>query len=245
MAQIVCRYRKGDEVRWISHLDLKGTMERAMRRAELPLALTQGYNPRPRISYGPPLPLGATGDGELLSVQLAEAVPPGEVRERLNEQLPAGLEVIEAWASPAHKKKETFGELDVAEYRVTVRGESLNPEAVSDRVKELLARQELIVHRGGKRPERDVDIRPMILGLKVVRGEPGEVELQARLQTGSHGGARPQEVVELLGLNGERHPVRYHRTGIYAARRAAEPRRRGVWRRWARSGGRGESSQRE
>ncbi|MBE9566917.1 MAG: DUF2344 domain-containing protein, partial [Proteobacteria bacterium] len=62
MAQLVCRYRKGNEVRWLSHLDVKRTLERAMRRAELPLVLTRGYNPHLKLSLGPPLPLGATGD---------------------------------------------------------------------------------------------------------------------------------------------------------------------------------------
>ncbi len=120
MGQFICRYRKGDEVRWISHLDLKRTLERAMRRAELPLELTKGHNPHPKLSFGPPLPLGATGEAELLALHLSEATGPAEVKERLNRQLPPGLEVIEAWAVPAHRKKETFGEVDVAEYRITI-----------------------------------------------------------------------------------------------------------------------------
>ena len=72
MAQLVCRYRKGNPVRWISHLDLKRTLERAMRRAQLPLALSQGHNPHPRISFGPPLPLGATG--KVLKTELRKLI---------------------------------------------------------------------------------------------------------------------------------------------------------------------------
>jgi radical SAM-linked protein len=235
VAQLVCRYRKEGEVRWISHLDVKRTLERAMRRADLPLALSQGHSPRPRISYGPPLPLGATGEGELFAVQLAEPLGPAELKERLNRQLPDGLEIVEAWGLPAHRKKETFGDLDVAEYRVTVQGPGLDPEAVSRRVAELLGRDEIVVHRGGKRPEREVDIRPLVMGLEVVGGDRGRVDLHMRLRTGSHGGARAQEIVELLGLVDEERLVRYHRTGIYASAQAPAERRRGVWRRWTRS----------
>ncbi len=233
MAQFVCRYRKGDDVRWISHLDLKRTLERAMRRAELPLELTEGHNPHPKLSFGPPLPLGATGEAELLALRLREATSPTELKERLNRQLPAGIEIVETWAVPGHKKKETFGELDVAEYRITVSG-CFEREEIAARIGKLLESEELLVRRGGKRPEREVDLRPMILSLEVAAASDG-VELHARLQTGSHGGARPQEVVELLGLGDEDGLVSYRRTGLYASSAMSRPRPGGVWRRWARS----------
>jgi len=234
MAQFVCRYRKGDEVRWISHLDLKRTLERAMRRAELPLELTEGHNPHPKLSFGPPLPLGATGDAELLALRLREATSPDDVKERLNRQLPAGVEIVETWVVPGHKKKETLGELDVAEYRITVSG-CFEGEEIAGRVRKLLACEELLVQRGGKRPEREVDLRPMILSLNVAAAGADGIELHARLQTGSHGGARPQEVVDLLGLGDEEGLVSYRRTGLYASSAVSRPRPGGVWRRWARS----------
>lgn len=239
MAQFVCRYRKAGEVRWISHLDLKNTLERALRRAELALELTQGYNPRPKLSFGPPLPLGATGEGELFAVHLAEATDPDELKRRLNEQLPPGLEILEAWALPGHRKKETFGNVDVAEYRISL----LNGDAddLADRVEKLLASEELIVHRGGNRPERDVDVRRHILGLEVGHTAAGEVEIRARLRTGSHGGARPQEIIALLGVEEEKTPVRYERTGLYVAGDAPPRRTGGVWRRWSRSRSTGRS----
>jgi len=234
MAQFVCRYRKGDEIRWISHLDLKRTLERAMRRAQLPLELTEGYNPHPKLSFGPPLPLGATGEAEVFALRLCEAMSPADVKERLNRQLPAGLEIVEAWAVPRHKKKETFGKLDVAEYRITVSG-AFEAEEIAARVRKLFESEELLVRRGGKRPEREVDLRPMILSLDVAAAGADGIELHARLQTGSHGGARPQEVVDLLGLGNEERLVSYRRTGLYVSSAVSPPRPGGMWRRWARS----------
>lgn len=233
MAQLVCRYRKGDEVRWISHLDVKRTLERAMRRAKLPLSLTQGHNPRPKISLGPPLSLGVTGDGELLAIHLDEAMDPNEVRERLNSHLPIGLEVTDVWVVPGYRKKETFGDIDVAEYRVVVRG-GVDPEAMKARVQELLAREELPVRRGGERPDRTVDLRPLILDLEVAESQADEADLRMRLRTGSHGGARPQEIIDLLNADGEEWLVRYQRTGLHASQRAAErPLGGGRRRRWS------------
>jgi len=205
-----------------------------MRRAVLPLALTEGHSPHPKISLGPPLPLGATGEAELLAIHLREAMQPGEVKNRLNEQLPQGLEVVEAWGPPAHSKRETFGDIDVAEYRVTVR-DDVRLDEVGRRVEELLGQGEVIVTRGGKRPERKVDLRPLILSLSVADSEPGEKVLCMRLRTGSHGGARPQEVVALLGLGECEGEVRYQRTGLFVSAKASPTAGRGIWRRWGRS----------
>jgi radical SAM-linked protein len=240
MGQIVCRYWKAEEARWISHLDVKRTLERAMRRAELPLALTEGHNPHPKLSLGPPLSVGITGDAEMFAVHLEVAMSPEALRERLNAQLPPGVQVVEAWMVPAYRKKETFGEIDVAEYLVTVRGESA--ETLSARASELMARAELVVQRGGERPERSVDLRPLILSVSVVETRGEEIDLKMRLKTGSHGGARPQEVLSLLGITDGEHLVRYHRTGLYASgqespqRPPAPPRRRWTQTRGRRAG---------
>jgi radical SAM-linked protein len=236
VAQVVCRYRKGEAVKWISHLDLKRTFERALRRAELPVELTQGHNPHLKLSFGPPLPLGATGDAELLAMHLQRPTPPDEVARRLNEQLPPGLEVVEAWLVPGHRKKETLGDVDVAEYVVAVR-DGMEAKALRSRIEELLARDEIVVHRGGARPERTVNLRPFILSLRLEEAGEHEVRLHMRLRTGSHGGARPQEIVSALGLGSGELPARCHRVALYAsaeAPAATSPSRR---RRWARARG--------
>ncbi len=222
MPQYVLRYRKGEALRWISHLDLKRTLEYAMRRARLPLELTQGHNPRPKLSFGPPMPLGATGEAELLAVYLTEAWTPERLKERLASQLPLGLELVDSWVVPGYKKKETFGDIDLAEYRVAVEDE-VSIEELRDRVRDLLGREEVVVARGGERPERSVDLRPMILSLKAEDRGPGRVEVSMRLRTGSHGGARPQEVLALLGVDDARSLVHITRVGIYAGAEAPPP----------------------
>jgi len=230
VAQFVCRYRKDEQVRWISHLDVKRTLERALRRAGLPLALTQGHNPRAKLSFGPPLPLGATGEGELLTLHLKEAMDPGDLKDRLRAKLPPGLEMVEIWHVPAYRKKETLGDIDVAEYEVKVRG-VVGTDELEARIEQLMHETELVVVRGGERPERTVDIRPHLLNLEARELAGGDVALDMRLRTGSHGGARPQEVVALLGLD-EEHVIRYHRARLYASAKAAAPARRGLRRRW-------------
>ena len=236
MAQFVCRYRKQEQVKWISHLDVKRTLERAMRRADLPLALTQGHNPHLKLSLGPPLAVGVTGDGELFAIHLEAALPPDALKERLNAQLPTGLAVTETWVVPAYRKKETFGEIDVAEYRVAIQGGPA-PDVMQSRIAALLGSPQLVVQRGGERPERSVDLRPLIVSLQLADGSNDRIELRMRLRTGSHGGARPQEIIVLLGIEEGESLVTYHRTGIYASAEAAPRGAARPGRRWAQTRG--------
>ena len=241
MAQFVCRYRKSGELRWISHLDLKRTLERAMRRAQLPLALSQGHNPHPKLSFGPPLSLGVTSNAELVAIHLSEAMDADQLRDRLNAQLPPGLQVLEAWSLPAYRKKETFGNIELAEYVVAL-SESIGRDHLQRRVDQLLASSELVVQRGGERPERTLNLRPLIHRIEVDEGEEGGVGLRMSLRTGSHGGARPQEVVALLGLDEQTHVIGYHRTELSALPTAPSKPSLAQGRRWRRQRRKGSES---
>jgi len=72
------RYRKDDVLMYVSHLDLLRYLFRLFRRVELPYALSGGFSPKPRVSFGPPLPLGVSAASELLDIEMAEEVAWGE-----------------------------------------------------------------------------------------------------------------------------------------------------------------------
>ncbi|HHI68003.1 MAG TPA: DUF2344 domain-containing protein [Planctomycetes bacterium] len=88
---VTLEYSKGGDLRFLSHLDLMRLWERALRRSGLPLCWKGKFNPRPRFSMGPALPLGFASESEVLAVSLARPVPPREVREKLGPQLPADV----------------------------------------------------------------------------------------------------------------------------------------------------------
>lgn len=96
MQRIRIRYRKGEEIKFIGHRDLMRVFQRAIRRANLPIAYSQGFNPHMRISWGNALKLGVTSDNEFATLQLEGWVRPPELMARLNQQLPQGLEILEA-----------------------------------------------------------------------------------------------------------------------------------------------------
>ncbi|MEJ2366167.1 MAG: TIGR03936 family radical SAM-associated protein, partial [Deltaproteobacteria bacterium] len=88
-------FSKSGKGRFLSHLEMITAMERAIRRAKLPLAYTQGYHPSPRVSYDDALPLGLESQAEVMKLILLEPLRPSEIGKRLNDELPAGLEILE------------------------------------------------------------------------------------------------------------------------------------------------------
>jgi radical SAM-linked protein len=96
MVKMSFSFTKRGAMRFISHLDLMRLFMRALRRAQIPLKMTQGFSPHPKLSIRRALKLGVESDQEDASIVLAEGLEPVEFRKRLNEQLPEGIEVKDA-----------------------------------------------------------------------------------------------------------------------------------------------------
>lgn len=96
MQRIRVKYTKGEEIRFISHRDLMRAFQRAVRRADLPIAYSQGFNPHMKISWGNALKVGQSSPGELAELQIDGWIKPAELMSRLNVHLPKGLEILEA-----------------------------------------------------------------------------------------------------------------------------------------------------
>ena len=89
------RFKKTGMMKYISHLDLLRLFGRASRRADFPLVLTEGFNPHPKIKIEPALKLGLESSDLRAEIVLKEKILPEEVRERLKEELPNGIEIME------------------------------------------------------------------------------------------------------------------------------------------------------
>ncbi|MDD2432741.1 MAG: TIGR03936 family radical SAM-associated protein [Clostridia bacterium] len=211
------QYSKGEEVRFLSHLDLMRAMERALRRARLPLAFSEGYNPHPRLSYASALAVGVTSGGEYLDLELEKDLPAQEVEVRLNLVLPPGLKVLAA--VPVRKRKKSLMALiNLARYQVLIFPfRILEQEDVEEMIAQVLSCSTYVVTRQGKRGVRQVDIRP---GLFHLQGQlvNHKLILQMDVLTGSSGNVRPEEVVEMIKktipFSGEE-IVQIHRVGLY------------------------------
>src|SRR6478735_2056478 len=88
-------FYRGQELRYITHLDLMRFWERALRRAQVDVAYSEGFSPHPQISLGAPLPVGVIARNELMDVFLAKRLDPPEFLAALRPQLPKGLDITE------------------------------------------------------------------------------------------------------------------------------------------------------
>ncbi|MGI6587489.1 MAG: TIGR03936 family radical SAM-associated protein [Peptococcia bacterium] len=211
------QYSKGEEARFLSHLDLMRAMERALRRAHLPLAFSEGYSPHPRVAYASALAVGVTSEGEYLDLELEEDLPAREVVERLNFILPPGLKVLGA-VPVTKRKKSLMAIINMARYRVSIFPfRVLEQEDVEQMIAPVLSYSTYVVSRQGKKGVRQVDIRP---GLFQLQGKliKHKLILQMDVQTGSGGNVRPEEVVEMVKATRPftgKEILQIHRLGLY------------------------------
>ena len=138
-----------------------------LRRADLPILYTKGFNTRPRIQLAMPLPLGITSDCEILDVALRETICFNEaaLRRRLLRVAPAGL-TIAAIEDVDLRESALHGRIISAEYRIRFYDE-LSSDMMRRRVSELLAQESIIVERVRRRKRSVMDIRPLIIELTV------------------------------------------------------------------------------
>ncbi len=190
------RYRltfaKTEAMRFTGHLDVHRSWERTFRRAGLPLAYSQGFNPRPRLNIGAALPLGCLSLADLLDAWLERPLPPDEIAASLKQAEPPGLELISiVEADPAEPALQQ--RIVSAEYEVALPGSS-DPAQVGERIGELLASAALPRTRRGK----PYDLRPLVETLSLA--ESGAT-LQMRLAAREGAAGRPEEVVDALGID--------------------------------------------
>ena len=191
-------FAKGEAIKYISHLDMMRTWERALRRAQVPLAYSEGFNPRPKISIAAPLPVGFTGRGEVMDIVLSRRTSPYNFVKRLKPHLPPGLEILsveEVYLSPPSLQSQ----MRYAEYRVVVESEETLAQ-IEKRVEQVLSAQSLPRQRERKGRVTEYDLRPLIDDLWIESREGAAYVLGMRLRSDSHATGRPDEVLEAMGL---------------------------------------------
>ncbi len=181
------RYAKRGRARFASHRDIGRAIERALRRAQIPMAYSSGFSPHPRISYAGASPTGAASESEYLELGLAARLEPASVRDLLNQALPDGIEVVgvaEGSGSLAELLTASCWRLDLPGVTASIADQA---------VAELLAQPEHLVERMTKTGMRSFDVRSAILRLEV-QGE-GLIELISAIGAPL---VRPDDIVAAL-----------------------------------------------
>ncbi|MGK5113360.1 MULTISPECIES: TIGR03936 family radical SAM-associated protein [unclassified Geodermatophilus] len=150
------RYAKRGPLRFASHRDLARALERALRRARVPMAFSAGFSPHPKISYVGAAPTGAASEAEYLEIGLAERCDPEQVRAALDASLPPGVDVLEC-VEATEGGGSLADRIDAARWRVELPG--VAPAELAAAVDAFLARPEVTVAKRTKNGLRDVDAR--------------------------------------------------------------------------------------
>lgn len=214
------KFKKNGVMKFIGHLDVMRYFQKAMRRADIPIAFTKGFSPHMIMSFAQPLGIGLTSDGEYFDIELAAPIDPETAVKNLNEVMVDGMEVVSFVPISDDKKQSGMTITAAADYNVYLlesekTSEIRKPfssewkEAVAD----FIAQDEIVVLKKTKRSEKEVDIRPMIYEMKV---EDDFIYLF--LATGSERNLKPDLVMDTFlkhaGLDSV--PLHYHRLDVYA-----------------------------
>ncbi len=198
MERLRLLFAKKEPIKYIAHLDLMLAWERALRRAQVPLAYSQGFNPRPKMQLASGLPLGTTGTAEIMDIFLTEPVDLATALARLRTALPSGMAVHTLVEVPL--KSPTLQHLlRQADYTVTVETD-LTADELNKRISNLLERGEVLQVRQRKQQTEQINLRPWVHQLQLIGFNNGDAHLAMRLTTGQLGNLRPQEVLKAMDL---------------------------------------------
>ena len=215
--KLIAAYHKGNEIAMISHLDIQRTLQRAFRRANLPLLYSNGFNPHPQFSFATAAATGMSSSCEWFEVQLSQEIDPAEFTQRANAVMPQGMSISGAFTAP-----EQFGSLSAklraAEYRISIQFEEpVLKEKLAEQLETMLS-GEIIIQKRTKGGIRPVDMRPYILRVSVeqVEGEQAALLVLGKLQ--ADGGLRVDAVIDALLERLDAHGAyEIHRTNMYFA----------------------------
>ena len=179
-------------LKWISHLDMQRTLERALKRAKIPVSYTEGFHPRPRISLPVPLPLGYTSDADWLEIVLYQHISLLELEGELREKLPDGLEIIEIKEIPLSEKSIMSKTLKLS-YVVTLPSSIILKEDLLSILEDFSNLREIFINKKNK----SVNVKDLIARLEPDILKDGyQVFLDVLMKPS--GSVKPDEIIKQI-----------------------------------------------
>jgi radical SAM-linked protein len=191
VTKVRLRFAKCGDLRLVSHRDIMRCLERMLRRARIPIASTQGFNPRPKMTFALALGLGIEGRSEVVDLELSEPLEPSELLLRLKSVAPAGFDWLEAHPLPdnaAPPRPRTV------EYTIPVLDE--RRLTAQSNLQLLLSSDRWPLTRRRPNRESTFDLRPEVIAAELTV----DGLLRFRLKVSADGSARPEELLEALAL---------------------------------------------
>lgn len=194
MPRVRIEFSKGEQVRFLSHLDLMKTVERAIRRAEIPIAFSEGFNPHPKINFASALAVGVTSDKEYMDIDLKHEVDLKELVSRFAAAFPPGIQIKQG-RFVSEKSPALMAVVNRADYKVVAQSQGeIEQDTLDNMVDGFMEATEVVITKRTKKGPRQKNIRPGILEFKgKAVGDKAEFFVSVRLA--NEGNIRPEEVI--------------------------------------------------
>lgn len=213
MHRLRLKFSRGEQLKFLSHLDLMRLWERSLRRAGISPAYSEGFSPHPRISLAAPLAVGVTSQAEIMDIFLENRIHPGAFTEQLTPQLPEGIGIAEI--IPVNLQAPSLqSRLRYSEYVVEVET-PCTAEDMQSRITALLSKDKFPWHHARDTGERYYDLRPLIDDLWMVAKQGNTGKIGMRLRNDASGSGRPEQVTRALGYDA--YPLSIERTKLVFA----------------------------
>lgn len=212
--KIRIKFRKHGVMKFIGHLDMMRYFQKAMRRADIPIKFTEGFSPHMVMSFANPLGVGLTSDAEYFDIELKEPVASLDAVERLNKVMVDGVDIVSFVEIEDGRRHTGMAIVSAADYKVSEITNGFTDQ-FKERFDSFVALDEVKIVKKTKKSEREVDIRPLIYGIKF----DGEA-VTMQVATGSVENLKPDLVMssmlEFMDIDSSTMKFTYHRTEVYA-----------------------------
>lgn len=209
---------KGEELRYVSHLDYANLFVRACKRAGLPMAYSEGFNPHMKVAFASALSLGAASDAEYVDFEMTEALSPSVVMERLGAHLPCGAQIVRLKMLTG-KHKALMADVDEARYRIAV-AYTGDPETVRESVRCYNAAESAVWQRVTPKKKRTIETKAYVKTPVSFVWENGRLIFWMNLVVTPEGSVKPIEVLSVMaqdfGLPVDPNEAYVTRTGLFA-----------------------------
>lgn len=218
--RIRIKFRKYGVMKFIGHLDIMRYFQKAIRRAEIPIAYSEGFSPHQIMSFAAPLGVGITSDGEYLDIELKESVTTKAALQSLNQAMVEGMEVT-SFRQLSDSNKKAMSIVAAADYKISLKDkyEPADVDYIKGYEEFFVNQKEILVTKQTKKSEKVIDLKELVYDFKVEM-EGNRPVFFLRVSTGSVDNLKPELVIEelysYLGIAFDPMSIQIHRLDVFA-----------------------------
>ncbi|MBI4834589.1 MAG: DUF2344 domain-containing protein [Planctomycetes bacterium] len=187
---IQVRFTKHGQSRFLSHRELMTAIQRAVRRGNIPVKMSEGFNPRPRISFPTALSLGIESNDEVIYMILSEWITPNDVIKKFQAQLPSGIKIIEV--EPV--LSTVLPKVEEVEYHIIFNSYKDSPD--EHQIARFMEQKQVLIQRTRKEKVQLKDVKKFITNVRKLNDQT----LFLGVKFTPEGSVSPEEVLESFGV---------------------------------------------